>query len=139
MYKIFKLIFNFYMNQNNIDSLIEDIKKSGKYGEKPLFTKELIVEFEKKLQFSFPEDYKKFVTQLEPDIVNVYFVPPYRYSLAPFLIIFATWTNDLFAFHENDYTIHTIQNEKKDGMKWQNFTQWIGYIWEMGNKPVNPE
>lgn len=123
----------------NIENIIEEIKKSGKFVEKPLFSMNAILEFEKNLQFSFPDDYKKFVTQIEPDLANFYFIPPYRYQLDRQLIIFATWTEDLFAFHEKDYRVFTILKEKKDGMQWQNFTQWIAYIWEMGSKPVNPE
>lgn len=122
-----------------IEMIIQQIKKSKKYSEQPIFTKEEVEEFEKDLKFTFPEEYKLLVTHLEPDIANFYFVTPYRYDFKKNFIVFAEWTDDVFAFDEKDYTVHTILEDKQDGMTWKDFTHWMNYIWEMGNKPINPE
>ncbi|MFN3605183.1 MAG: hypothetical protein ACK4UJ_10775 [Leptonema sp. (in: bacteria)] len=128
------------MNINiDIENLIQQIKESGKYGEIPVFTPEQIKEFEEKLQFSFPEEYKTLVTKLEPDIANFYFVLPYPYTLNPDFIIFAEWTNDVFAFHKKDSKIYTILKDNQNGMQWKDFLHWFRYIWEMSAKPINPE
>jgi hypothetical protein len=122
-----------------IETMINLIKKSGKYGEKPVFSKEQIEEFEKQLNFKFPEDYKKLVSSIEPEIINFYFVPPYRYSEKNHYIVFAEWTDDVFAFNEKDHTIITILKDDDSGMKWNNFAEWMEYVWKMSSLPVNPE
>jgi hypothetical protein len=123
----------------NIEKIIESIKKSGKFGESPIFSKEQIEEFEKALNFSFPEDYKKLVTTIDPEIVNFYFVEPYRHPLKKNYIIFAEWTEDVFAFDDKNYKIVTILKNDDSGKTWNNFLEWIEYVWFMSSRPVNPE
>jgi hypothetical protein len=124
---------------SNIEKIIESIKKSGKFGESPVFSKEQIEEFEKALNFSFPEDYKKLVTTIDPEIVNFYFVEPYRHPLKKNYIIFAEWTEDVFAFDDKNYKIVTILKNDDSGKTWNNFLEWIEYVWFMSSRPVNPE
>jgi len=124
---------------SNIEKIIESIKKSGKFGESPVFSKEQIEEFEKALNFSFPEDYKKLVTTIDPEIVNFYFVEPYRHPLKKNYIIFAEWTEDVFAFDDKNYKIVTILKNDDSGKTWNNFLEWIEYVWFMSSTPVNPE
>jgi len=123
----------------NIEKIIESIKKSGKFGESPVFSKEQIEEFEKALNFSFPEDYKRLVTTIDPEIVNFYFVEPYRHPLKKNYIIFAEWTEDVFAFDDKNYKIVTILKNDDSGKTWNNFLEWIEYVWFMSSRPVNPE
>jgi len=124
---------------SNIEKIIESIKKSGKFGESPVFSKEQIEEFEKALNFSFPEDYKKLVTTIDPEIINFYFVEPYRHPLKKNYIIFAEWTEDVFAFDDKNYKIVTILKNDDSGKTWNNFLEWIEYVWFMSSRPVNPE
>jgi hypothetical protein len=124
---------------SNIEKIIESIKKSGKFGESPIFSKEQIEEFEKALNFSFPEDYKKLVTAIDPEIVNFYFVEPYRHPHKKNYIIFAEWTEDVFAFDDKNYKIVTILKNDDSGKTWNNFLEWIEYVWFMSSRPVNPE
>ncbi|GIX41673.1 MAG: hypothetical protein KatS3mg129_1406 [Leptospiraceae bacterium] len=124
---------------NKIENIIKFIKKSGKYGEKPVFSLEEIKKFEEKLGFKFPNDYKILVTSLEPEIVNFYFVQPYRHSVKKHYVVFAEWTDDVFAFNEKDHSVITILKDDDSGMKWNNFTEWMEYVWDMSSKPVNPE
>ena len=123
----------------NIENMIESIKNSGKYGESPVFSKEQITKFEKDLNFSFPEDYKKLITTIDPEIVNFYFVEPYRHPIKNNYVIFAEWTEDLFAFDDKNYKIVTILENNDSGKTWDNFLEWIEYVWQMSSRPVNPE
>jgi hypothetical protein len=123
----------------NIEKIIESIKKSGKFGESPVFSKEQIEEFEKALNFSFPEDYKKLITTIDPEIINFYFVEPYRHPHKKNYIIFAEWTEDVFAFDDKNYKIVTILKNDDSGKTWNNFLEWIEYVWFMSSRPVNPE
>lgn len=123
----------------HIKQIIDEIKKTGKYDEKPVFTKEDINQFETSLKFAFPEDYKTVVTSLEPEIANFYFIKPYRHARKQNYIIFAEWTEDQFAFNENDYSIVTILDNDDTGKRWKHFSEWMKYVWEMSNSPINPE
>ncbi|MCS7205766.1 MAG: hypothetical protein NZ853_08715 [Leptospiraceae bacterium] len=125
--------------ENNIQIIIENIKKSGKYGDTPVFSKSQIEDWEYDLNFQFPEDFKTLVTTLEPEIVNFYFVKPQRHSKKNHYIVFAEWTDDLFAFNEKDLSVVTLLNDNDSGKTWKNFTEWMEYVWNMSNKPINPE
>lgn len=123
----------------NINQIIEEIKKTGKFGEKPIFSREDLQNFEASLKFTFPEEYKNIVSTLEPEIANFYFIKPYRHPIKKNYIIFAEWTEDRFAFNENDYSIVTILDNDDTGKKWNQFIDWVRYVWDMSNKPINPE
>ncbi len=124
---------------NRIQNIINNIKESGKYGERETFTKQEIQNWEKEIQFQFPEEYKILVTTIEPEISNFYFIKPYRHPEFPHYIIFAEWNNDKFAFNEKDSSIITLLDNDDSGKKWKDFFEWIKYVWNMSNKPINPE
>ncbi len=122
-----------------MQEIIQSIKKSGFYSEKAIFSKEELKTLEKNLNYQFPDDYKILVSTIEPEIVNFYFIKPYRSKLNENYIIFAEWTNDKFAFYTKDNSIITIMDEDDSGMKWGNFTEWFNYVWKMSQRPTNPE
>lgn len=122
----------------SIDDIIRSIKQSKLFADRPIYSEERLQTIEKSIDFTFPEDYREFVMRIEPELANFYFIDPHRGRKNPDLVIFSRWNDDLFAFHKNGEVI-TILNDEETGRTWKNFTDWLLYVWEMSNRPVNPE
>ncbi len=121
-----------------IHDIIQSIKQSKLFADRPIYSKERLQTIEKEIGFTFPEDYREFVTQIEPELANFYFTDPRRSKANPDLVIFSRWNDDLFAFRKNG-EIATVLHDEETGHSWKSFTDWLRYVWEMSNRPVNPE
>ena len=122
----------------SIDEIIKSIKQTKLFADRPIYSEERLQTIEKSIGFTFPEDYRSFVTRIEPELANFYFIDPHRSKKNADLVIFSRWNDDRFAFRKNG-EIATILNDEETGHTWKNFTDWLLYVWGMSNRPVNPE
>lgn len=123
---------------SKIDEIIQSIKKSKRFSDRPVYSPERLRTIEQTLGYTFPEDYRSFVTRIDPDLANFYFIDPHRSKKNADLIIFSRWNDDRFAFDQNGRIV-TLLNDEETGQKWKSFIDWLLYVWGMSNRPVNPE
>jgi hypothetical protein len=123
---------------SKIDEIIQSIKKSKRFSDRPIYSPERLRTIEQTLGYTFPEDYRSFVTRIDPDLANFYFIDPHRSKKNADLIIFSRWNDDRFAFDQNGRIV-TLLNDEETGQKWKSFIDWLLYVWGMSNRPVNPE
>jgi hypothetical protein len=123
---------------SKIDEIIQSIKKSKRFSDRPIYSPERLRTIEQTLGYTFPEDYRSFVTRIDPDLANFYFIDPHRSKKNADLIIFSRWNDDRFAFDQNGRIV-TLLNDEETGQTWKSFIDWLLYVWGMSNRPVNPE
>jgi hypothetical protein len=123
---------------SKIEEIIQSIKKSKRFSDRPVYSPERLRTIEQTLGYTFPEDYRSFVTRIDPDLANFYFIDPHRSKKNADLIIFSRWNDDRFAFDQNGRIV-TLLNDEETGQKWKSFIDWLLYVWGMSNRPVNPE
>jgi hypothetical protein len=123
---------------SKIDEIIQSIKKSKRFSDRPVYSPERLRTIEQTLGYTFPEDYRSFVTRIDPDLANFYFIDPHRSKKNADLIIFSRWNDDRFAFDQNGRIV-TLLNDEETGQTWKSFIDWLLYVWGMSNRPVNPE
>ncbi|GEM_PF-4839784 len=125
------------MNEQ-IEKILGEFQKSGRYFERPFFSTSQISSWEKELNANFPECYKDLVTAGSFDADNVYFLEPYREFAHPGFTVFARWNNNFFAFNEEFREIFMIQEDNVTKI-FDSFPDWVTHIYKMTNAPVNPE
>ncbi len=114
----------------SILKIISDIYQTGKYMDSAVFTEEEMNFYEKKFNIYFPDDYRKLLLSVDPDIKNFYFTVPEQHQIFKNYILIAKFNEYDIAFDRkhNMKIVYLREDEKVE--VFDNFLLWFSEFWE---------
>jgi hypothetical protein len=113
-----------------IMNIISEIYQMGKYIDSAVFSEDELNFYEKKFGVIFPEDYRKLLMSVDPDIPEFYFTVPERHlHLKQYLIIAKYKDYDIAFDRKHNMKIVYLQNDEKIEI-YDNFLQWFEDFWD---------
>lgn len=112
-----------------ISDIINEIYNQNKYLDTAVFTEEELNFYEKKFAIIFPEDYRKFLLSVDPEIEDFYFTVPERHPTFKQYIFFAKYKEYDIAFDRkhNMKVVYLLKDQVVE--IYPNFLQWINEFW----------
>ncbi len=113
-----------------IGEIINEIYHLNKYLDTAVFTEEELNYYEKKFAIIFPEDYRKLLLSVDPDIEDFYFTVPERHPDLKQYIYIAKFKEYDVAFDRkhNMKVVYLLGDQVV--ASYTNFLQWIAEFWE---------
>lgn len=125
-----------------IANTIKDFKKTGRFDQQPTHSPEEIEKWEKELNISFPETYKKVVTSGSYDKATFHFIKPEFHPKHKQFLVFASWNDVSFAFDTGAVNpanppIYILMDGMNPENRYDDFTTWFHLIFELASQPVS--
>lgn len=112
-----------------IMKLISEIYQHGRYIDTAVFTEEELNFYEKKFGLLFPEDYRKLLMSVDPDIPGFYFTVPEPHPTLKQYLLIARYNEYDIAFDRkhNMKIVYLLNDERKE--VYDNFYLWFEDFW----------
>lgn len=121
-----------------IMDIINEIYAENKFLDSSVFTEEELNFYEQKFSIIFPEDYRKLMMAVDPDIQDFYFTVPERHPTLKQYVLIAKFKEYDIAFDRkhNMKIVYLLENQIVED--YDNFLQWFSNFWkEVKNKSNN--
>lgn len=128
----------------NWQTLVDKMKRSGRYHEKPAYTASEIDQWQSTHSMKIPDSFRGILSSGSYDVANFYFHPLKEVTEFPGYVLFATWNDDEFAFklddpNEDDRPVYVLLSGSAPLRKYDSFIDWFAHICDLTHQSNNPE
>ncbi|GIX43055.1 MAG: hypothetical protein KatS3mg129_2788 [Leptospiraceae bacterium] len=114
----------------SIMKVISEIYQSGKYIDSAVFNEDELNYYEKKFGVIFPEDYRKLLMSVDPDIPEFFFTVPEKHQFLKQYLLIAKYKEYDIAFdRKHNMKIVYLLNDEKIEI-YDNFIRWFEDFWD---------